>query len=86
MQLECFAITARPPEIVSKLAGSHRFVWDMRQATSGGRGGLGIAAIWRNTPVGPRGAMVAPGEYRVRLTVDGVVQEEIFRLKPDPRG
>jgi hypothetical protein len=77
---------ARPPEVVSKLSGAHRFVWDMRQATTGGRGGLGMAAIWNDTPVGPRGAMVGPGQYRARLTVDGAVQEQSFELKADPRG
>ena len=77
---------ARPPEVVSKLAGSHRFVWDMRLAAAGGRPGLSMAAIWRDTPVGPRGPMVPAGDYKVRLTVDGKVQEQTFQLRADPRG
>jgi hypothetical protein len=76
---------ARSPQVLSKGKGSHRFVWDMRGPGGGGRGGLGMAAIWRDTPFGPRGAMVAPGDYRLRLTVDGKVLEETLTLRPDPR-
>jgi len=79
---------SRPPQILSKEKGGHRFVWDMHSASTGGggrRGGLGMAAIWHDTPFGPRGPMVAPGTYTVRLTVDGKTQEQRLELGPDPR-
>ncbi|HTQ09379.1 MAG TPA: hypothetical protein VMI31_04850 [Fimbriimonadaceae bacterium] len=80
---------ARPPQILSRDKGAHRFVWDMRGTAPGGggrRGGLGMAAIWHDTPYGPRGPMVAPGTYAVRLTVDGRRLEQSLILKQDPRG
>jgi photosystem II stability/assembly factor-like uncharacterized protein len=80
---------ARPPEVLSKTHGGHRFHWDMRTLTAEGgrrRGGLGMAAIWHDTPFGARGPFVPPGEYTVRLTVDGKILEQKVRLKADPRG
>jgi photosystem II stability/assembly factor-like uncharacterized protein len=80
---------ARPPQTLAKGSGTHRYVWDMRTSASGGGrrgGGLGMAAIWHDTPFGARGPMVAPGEYTVRLTVDGKISEKKIRMKADPRG
>lgn len=74
---------ARPPQNLSPEAGHHRFVWDLRSAGQGQR--LGMAAIWRNTPPSP-GEFVKPGDYKVRLTVDGQVFEQNLQVKPDPRG
>jgi hypothetical protein len=76
---------ARPPRTLSKAVGAHRFVWDMRSAPAGGRGGLGMAAIWHDTPFGPRGPLVAAGDYKVRMTVDGHVMEQVLTLRADPR-
>ncbi len=72
----------RPPTLVTK-PGLHRFVWDMRGKGSGNRPGM--AAIWFDTPLG-RGTFLPPGDYRVRLTVDGKTTERPIRLKPDPTG
>lgn len=80
---------ARPPQVLAKTAGAHRFFWNMRVAAGGGGrrgGGLGMAAIWHDTPYGARGPFVAPGEYTVRLTVDGNKLEQKINLKADPRG
>ncbi len=80
---------ARPPQALPQSAGGHRFMWDMRSDAAGnGRrgGGLGMAAIWHDTPYGARGPMVAPGDYTVRLTVDGQKLEQKIRMKADPRG
>lgn len=92
-QLTVMVEWARPPQILSKARGAHRFVWDMRGSpgAQGGRrggfgGGLGMNAIWHDTPYGPRGPMVAPGSYRVKLTVDGKEFEQKVVLKADPRG
>ncbi len=81
---------ARLPQTISKAAGGHRFVWDMRQAPGqgGGRrgfGGLGMNAIWHDTPFGTRGPFVPPGEYTVRLKFNGSRTEQKLTLKADPR-
>jgi photosystem II stability/assembly factor-like uncharacterized protein len=82
----------RPRPQLSAAKGSHRFVWDLRGAPPPGAtgedeepGSLTIAAIWHDTPKGPLGAVVAPGEYTIRLTVDGVVRERTTRVAPPPR-
>ncbi len=77
---------ARPPQVLGKAKGAHRFVWDLRPAPPGGsRRGLPMTAIFRDTPMVPRAAMVKPGTYRVRLTVDGQSFEQPLELRPDPR-
>ena len=79
---------ARPPQAPARSLGSHRFVWDLRSAASGGRPGFGlpISAVWGNTPVGPQGPLVPAGTYTVRLTVDGNVLDQKLEVKSDPRG
>jgi photosystem II stability/assembly factor-like uncharacterized protein len=78
----------RPPQILSAKAGSHRFIWDLSSGAGGGGGGgkgaLSMAAIYKDTPMG-RGPMVMPGEYKVKLTVDGQSQTQPLTLKRDPR-
>jgi len=76
----------RPPQILSGNAGSHRFIWDLRYpATGGGKGGgYSMAAIYKNTP-GPQGPMVLPGQYTVKLTVDGQTYTQALTVKMDPR-
>ncbi len=88
------AITVMPgwaltPQPLSVEQGSHRFVWDLRGIPakgSGGRGGLPISAVWGKTPYSSQGPMVSPGQYTVRLTVDGRVFEQKLTVKADPRG
>ena len=78
----------RPPRTVGTDRGSHRFLWDLRTAPNGGNGrrfGPPISAIWHDTPVEGQGAWVAPGTYKVRLTVDGKVSEQILEVRSDPR-
>ena len=78
----------RPPRVVGRARGSHRFLWDMRGAPpspGNRRFGPPISAIWGDTPVGPLGPWVAPGTYTVRLTVDGTVMEQPIEVRPDPR-
>jgi photosystem II stability/assembly factor-like uncharacterized protein len=53
-------------------AGLHRFVWDLRHTPPAAPGfGYPIAAILGATPRTPRGSVVPPGTYTVRLRVDG---------------
>src|SRR5262249_52290552 len=80
----------RPPQILSAQAGSHRFIWDLRYPPgAGGKGfgfggGYSMAAIYKNTP-GPQGPMVMPGQYTVKLTVEGESLVQPLTVKMDPR-
>ncbi|MCE9558615.1 MAG: glycoside hydrolase [Armatimonadetes bacterium] len=82
----------RPESRPGTTKGSHRFVWDLRLAAKGGRSGLPISAVWGDTPLGPQGPFVAPGEYEVRITIENTSGEKrkIGLLQPlevraDPR-
>ena len=76
----------RPLSKPSTKKGHQRFVWNLRYADPpGANRSYAIAAVLRNTPVGPVGPFVAPGTYRIRLTVDGVVDEKDIVVRLDPR-
>ncbi len=77
----------RPQEPPATGAGHHRFVWDLRYARPrADRYEYMIAAVWgRDTPLEPRGPLVLPGRYTVRLTVDGQRTEQPLRVTMDPR-
>jgi photosystem II stability/assembly factor-like uncharacterized protein len=84
---------ARPQEKPSAAAGMHRWVWNLRRAPAatlppsqpaGGRGGGagrgGGGGLGRSG-----GAMVAPGPYTVKLTVNGKSYTQPLVVVPDPR-
>lgn len=76
--------TAMPPvpgeQPVSIDTGLNRFVWNYRLPNATGLPGL---IMWGGSLNGPR---IVPGNYQVRLSVDGkVVATEPFVLKADPR-
>lgn len=76
----------RPAQMLATTPGHHRFVWDLRyDPPRGVQRGYEIAATYRNTPSDPAGPFVHPGQYRVRLTVDGVVREAPLAVRLDPR-
>jgi photosystem II stability/assembly factor-like uncharacterized protein len=76
----------RPPQILSAVAGAHRFVWDLHHPPpAGGRRSYPISAIYRDTPAAPRGPVVLPGEYTVRLTAGGRSVAQPLMVKMDPR-
>jgi hypothetical protein len=76
----------RPPLRVATERGQHRLTWDLRhEPPRGTRREYSIAAVYRNTPTGPRGPFVHPGRYRVRLTVDGVSTDRPLDVRLDPR-
>jgi hypothetical protein len=76
----------RPSQQLSVAPGHHRFVWDLRYpAPRGAESSLSIAAVTGNTAIEPRGPLVLPGTYTVRLNVDGVVQEKELIVRMDPR-
>lgn len=76
----------RPEQRIATTAGHHRFIWDLHYAPP--RGSLrqhSIAAVYHNTPTGPMGPYVAPGTYKVKLTVDGNSSEQPLEVVLDPR-
>jgi photosystem II stability/assembly factor-like uncharacterized protein len=67
----------RPP---GRKAGTNRFTWDLRYAGATVFEGM---ILWSaRAEVGP---LAPPGNYRVRLTVDGQTQTQAFAIKKDPR-
>jgi photosystem II stability/assembly factor-like uncharacterized protein len=76
----------RPPQVLSTEAGMHRFLWDLHyQPVPGARGGYSMQAIFRNTPPSPSGPWVMPGQYTVRLTVNGQSYTQPLAIRMDPR-
>jgi photosystem II stability/assembly factor-like uncharacterized protein len=78
----------RAPQNLSGEAGMHRFLWDVHYQPipgGGGRGGLPIAAVPHDTVPAPSGPWAAPGQYTVKLTVDGKSYTQPLTLKMDPR-
>ena len=81
------AVWQRSQEPPSAAAGMHRYVWDFRPDPPagggrgrGGRGGGGGGGGGRGGP-----PPVAPGNYSVRLTVNGQSLTQPLVVKPDPR-
>ncbi|HET7274673.1 MAG TPA: hypothetical protein VFI91_05810 [Longimicrobiaceae bacterium] len=60
-------------------AGSNRFIWNLRYPGFTEFPGM---ILWAARSAGP---VIVPGEYTVRLTVDGEVQTQQFRVRMDPR-
>ncbi|HZT78513.1 MAG TPA: hypothetical protein VFA27_17825 [Vicinamibacterales bacterium] len=81
----------RQPQPLAKTAGLHRFTWDEHYQSltgiggRGGAGGLPIAAVPHDTVPVPIAPWAAPGQYTVRLTVDGTRYTQPLTLKMDPR-
>jgi photosystem II stability/assembly factor-like uncharacterized protein len=76
----------RPQQILSSQAGMHRFIWNLRYtAPKALEYEFPIAAILRDTPKYPLGAWALPGDYTVRLTIEGQAYEQPLRLVMDPR-
>jgi photosystem II stability/assembly factor-like uncharacterized protein len=67
-----------PPRVTTDV-GLNRFVWDLRYAEAVRFPGM---ILWAGETRGPR---VVPGNYQVKLTVDGKTITESFEVKPDPR-
>ena len=79
----------RAPQALSGSTGMHRFLWDIHYQPipggGGGRGGLPIAAVPHDTVPAPSGPWAPPGQYTVKLTVDGQSYTQPLTLKMDPR-
>ncbi len=70
------------PEMLATTAGEHRFVWDL--AAGGSSAGLGDddQDDEAGAPAGPR---VPPGNYTLRLNVDGTSLDRPLHVIMDPR-
>jgi photosystem II stability/assembly factor-like uncharacterized protein len=68
------------PAVLENAAGAHRFVWDLRWASAG------AAELdeedGRSAPRGPR---AVPGDYQLKLTVDGTSFTQPLKVEMDPR-
>ena len=76
----------RPEQTVTTTPGHHRFIWDLRYTPPAGtQREFAISAVQYDTPHGPQGPFVQPGEFTVRLTANGEVQEQKITVRLDPR-
>jgi len=76
----------RPPQVLGTSAGGHRFVWDLHyQPLRQAQTVYPISAVPYNTAPIPTSPWVMPGEYTVRLTVDGKASTQPLRVVMDPR-
>ena len=76
----------RMPRVLSAAGGMHRFVWDLRYAPPKAlEHEYPISAIIHDTPRVPRGALVLPGEYTVKLTAEGKTYSQKLTVVMDPR-
>ena len=67
------------PARVTTDVGLNRFVWDMRYADATRFPGM---ILWAGQTQGPK---ITPGNYQVKLTLDGQTMTETFEVKADPR-
>lgn len=76
-----------PSPALSRAAGTHRFVWDLRlPAPRTTEYEYSIATAWgTGVDVTPAGPLVPPGPYRVVLRVDGMEQSQPLVVVADPR-
>jgi photosystem II stability/assembly factor-like uncharacterized protein len=85
-ELNVPAYWVRPPRILSAAPGMHRFVWDLRYAPPKAvEHEYPIAAIYKDTPREPRGALVLPGEYTAKLSAGSESYSQRFRVIMEPR-
>ncbi|MBL8204093.1 MAG: hypothetical protein JNM09_07680, partial [Blastocatellia bacterium] len=77
---------ARPPRVLPNKSGMQRWTWDFHYPPPVGvPRSLGMQAILHDTPTGPFGPKAAPGNYTVKLTVDGKSFTQPLTLRLDPR-
>ncbi len=76
----------RPTQTLSNVAGMHRFVWDLHYTPPESlEHEFPISAIPHDTVKYPLGAWALPGNYTVKLTVDGKSYTQSLSVKMDPR-
>jgi photosystem II stability/assembly factor-like uncharacterized protein len=74
------------PTSLPTTRGLHRWIWNLHypDPVTTTRG-YPISAVPHATPQEPQGPLALPGNYLIRLTVDGHRTETMLTLKPDPR-
>ncbi len=78
--IKTFSSTAKERnEMLTAKQGGNRFVWDMRYPGYKTFPGM----VYYGSP--NRGPKAVPGQYKVRLTVNGVATEQVFEILKDPR-
>ena len=76
----------RQPQPLIASPGAHRFVWDLHLPPPDVSDfSYPISAVVHDTPPYPLGPAAMPGEYTVRLIVDGKVYSQPLTLRMDPR-
>lgn len=75
----------RPQQILSGEPGSHRFMWDMHYAPLDLPPSYPISAIPGQTAPDFTSPWVMPGNYTVKLTVNGATYTQPLTIKLDPR-
>jgi photosystem II stability/assembly factor-like uncharacterized protein len=75
----------RPQLILSSEAGAHRFFWDMHYTPLNVPASYPMTAIYQNTAPVSTAPWVMPGNYTVKLTVNGKTISQPFSIKMDPR-
>lgn len=69
----------KPADVIPSAAGANRFAWDLR-----GTDPEKIPGAFYSDD-GPRGPLVSPGHYQIRLTVRGTSQSAPLEVLLDPR-
>lgn len=76
----------RPEQLLSNKVGHNRFLWNLKYPSPrGSNRAFAIAAVYKDTPSGPNGPFVHPGEYKIKLNVDGEILESKISVRLDPR-
>ena len=76
----------RPLQTVSDQPGMHRFLWDLHYPPPASlQRQYPISAIYQDTPRYPLGPSAPPGNYNVKLTVEGKSYTRSLTVKMDPR-
>lgn len=76
----------RPQQLLSNRQGHNRFIWNLKYPSPrGSNRAFAIAAVYKDTPSGPDGPFVHPGEYKIKLNVDGEILESKISVRLDPR-
>jgi len=75
----------RPQQLLQVTQGAHRWVWDLHTQPLNIPASYDIAAIYGQTAPNPTSPWVLPGNYTVRLTVEGKTFTRPLTVKMDPR-
>jgi photosystem II stability/assembly factor-like uncharacterized protein len=75
----------RPQQILYSDKGAHRFLWDLHTQPLPLPASYAIAAVYGQTAPNPTSPWVLPGNYTVKLTVDGKTYTQPLTIKMDPR-